>query len=331
MNKKLMSMILIGAMSTGLFAGCQPKDDKVVEADAVKEIVIEVPQEDNVDQEKLNDAVIGEVFDWTDEDEITYQAFIKSADEVALIDLKAYVDKRIQDAPKMMVDHFVAYYEKRLNEAQYDLSDLFFEEGVQEALIETFDYDYFSQDQLSKVDNPEIVEKIAPVLSMGYKIETTEGMYYPIVDYNILYTYEDYVTQGVKQYLQLKKRESDIMAYSDAAVVVPWSELGKRLLMAEAVLDATLPELMEKNLIEDFKWTMMSFTLGTNNTPVFAYDDKTIVDTEMLESFKELAEIGGPISRGIMKPYLKVLEEENYTGTDKVYETINGLLEELLK
>jgi hypothetical protein len=333
MSKKIIGMIMAGGLCALSLVGCQPKEDKVEPVVEDSTVVIETPVVDETEDVKvsIDDVVVSDVYEWTEEDEITYQAFVKSADQLDLSELKGYVDKRIQDASKMMVDRFVAYYEERLLESQTDMSHIFFEEGVQEALIEVFDYNYITRKALVGIDNQDLADKILPILDMGYKIEQSEGMYYPIVDYTILNTYGDYVTDGVKQYLQLRQRESDIMAYSDAAIIVPWSELGQRLLMAEKILDAPLPESMEASLKETFKWTLMFYTLGTNNTPVFDYEEKRIIDAEIIESFNNMAENGGPIVKDVMTQYLEVLIEEDYNGTDKVYEKINGLLENLLK
>jgi len=316
------ALLLTGCQSTTVDTEVQPDQEQPV-------IEIEVPSSTETSDEEVtidDSVVVSDVHEWTASDEETLQAFVKDADAVSIEEAKALLDEKIKDTSSMIADEYVAYYQERLINELNETSNLFFEDTIQQELVDGFDYGYFSRDELQSFQNKEIVAMIDPLYEIGYKVEISEGMYYPIVDYSVLYQYEDYVTNGVKKYLQLKKRESDIMAYSDAAIIVPWSEMADRLLMSEDLLDVHLPKTMKKRNEEEFKWALASYVYGTNNTPVFRYEDMKMSDDEILESFKMVAETGGDRVKAVMVPYLKVLEEENYVGTDKVYETLHGLL-----
>jgi len=333
--KKLHIIGLIGVL---LLTGCQQEANEGVEnQDASNEVVIEVPADntesngEDADEVVIDDVVVSEVHEWTEADEIMLNSFVEASKELSLADVKVFLDKSMEDASSMMADRYIANYEQRLFKTLPELSDNFFVGTVQEDLSKEFNYGYFTREQLNDIASEETINLIDPLYEIGYKVETSEGMYYPIVDYSVLYQYEDKVTSNVQKYLRLMKRQSDIMAYSDAAVIVPWSELGERLLMAEELLTLELPSTMQDIVKQDFKWSLQSFVFGTNNTPVFSYDDKSISDSEILESFKMVADKGGLIVKPIMDSYLEILEEENNIGTDKVYETLNELIKEYVK
>jgi hypothetical protein len=334
-------LIIIGLSATLLLAGCQNTQD--IETTSAEPVVVEPATEEekivlNEESEQVSEemadvmeeAVVSELHEWTEADAAKLKEFTDAADKLELEEAKLLLEGKISDASNMMADEYVAYYEERLISELNKVSDMFFVGTIQEDLSSEFNYGYFSRSQLQDIKAIDTIEKIDPLYDIGYKVETSEGMYYPIVDYSVLYKYEDKVTTGVQKYLRLMKRQSDIMAYSDAAVVVPWSELGERLLMAEALQDMHLPKGMKERAEMEYKWNFMTFVFGTNNTPVFDYENKTITDPEILSAFKEVGEKGGNHVKRIMTPYLEILEEEDYVGTDKVYETINALLKDEL-
>lgn len=334
-------MIIIGLSATLLLTGCQntqnieatPTEPVVVEPATEEEKAVFSEESEQVSEEMadvMDEAVVSELHEWTEADAAKLKEFTDAANELPLEEAKGLLEKKISDASNMMADEYVAYYEERLISELNKVSDMFFVGSIQEDLSTEFNYGYFSRSQLQDIKAVDTIKKIDPLYDIGYKVETSEGMYYPIVDYSVLYKYEDKVTTGVQKYLRLMKRQSDIMAYSDAAVVVPWSELGERLLMAEELQDMHLPKGMKERAEMEYKWNFMTFVFGTNNTPVFDYDDKTISDPEILSAFKEVNEKGGSHVKAIMMPYLEVLEEEAYIGSDKVYEKINTLLKEEL-
>lgn len=329
---------ILGLAAMVLLTGCQQDVQEGSETqDSSNEVVIEVPventneKEDEVEKVVIDDVVVSDQHEWTETDEATLKAYIEASKPLSIADAKDYLDESMKDASSMMADRFVADYEQRLNESLPLVSGEFFVGTIQEDLSKEFNYGYFTREQLQEVESKETVKMIDSLYDIGYKVETSEGMYYPIVDYSVLYQYEDKVTSNVQKYLRLMKRQSDIMAYSDAAVVVPWSELGERLLMAEELLSLDIPQTMQERVQQEFKWGIQSFVFGTNNTPVFDYEDRVIRDSEILESFKKVADNGGMIVKPIMEGYLQVLEKENNVGTDKVYETINSLIDEHIK
>jgi hypothetical protein len=334
--------LIIGLAVLMLMTGCQHEKN-------IEEGKLELPVETEVkvkeDSQEVNEAseevsediadileesVVSELHEWTSQDTAQLKEFTTAADALSLEEAKGLLDEKIKDTSHMMADEYVAYYEERLISELSGVSSQFFEGTVQEDLASKFNYGYFSRKQLQEIESAETLEMIDGLYDLGYKVETSEGMYYPILDYSVLYKYEDQVTSGVKKYLRLMKRQSDIMAYSDAAVIVPWSELGERLLMAEELQSEYLPKTMKKRVEEEFEWAFMTFVFGTNNTPVFDFENNSISDPEVISAFKEVAKNGGNTAKSIMVPYLKVLDEEDYKGTDRVYETVNKLLGEHL-
>lgn len=339
---------IIGLAAVLLLTGCQGENQ--TEAQEEQPIVIDAPIDEattdevakevtvtedgtaTIDREVTgdSDAVVSEIHEWTESDQQKLDAFANASDQLSLKEAKEYLDTEIVDVSSMVADEYIAYYEGRLIDDLGKNSDLFFEGSVQEDLMKASDYSFFSVDQLDKIENESTRKLIEPLFELGYKVEMTEGMYYPIIDYSILYHYEDKVTSGVKDYLRLMKRESDIMAYNDGGIVVPWSELGERVLMGEALLEEHLPNSMMSRAKENFKWNFMSFVFGSDNTPVYDYDSKEITDDAILESFVDVSYKGGDRVKNVMSGYLKALEMDNYKGTDQVYETVNALLKDIM-
>jgi len=53
-------------------------------------------------------------------------------------------------------------------------------------------------------------------------------MFFPVIDYEVYKKYSEYVTEDVKEYINIMAEESNNPPAKDAALVVGWDEVLKR-------------------------------------------------------------------------------------------------------
>jgi hypothetical protein len=119
---------------------------------------------------------------------------------------------------------------------------------------------------------------IDETMKSGYKVETAEGMFYPVINYSFYKDYSRYLPEDLNSYIEIMSVESDRVPAKDAALVIGWDELVERALKQEAFIkkyadSSKLPEVSE--LFKKYR----TFTfLGLNNTPLFSYEGNVMVE-----------------------------------------------------
>lgn len=119
----------------------------------------------------------------------------------------------------------------------------------------------------------------------GFQIETSEGMFYPEINYALYQAFKPYVTKDIGAYITIMTAESRQRALSDAAIIVGWDEIVKRALRQEAFLYSYPSSNRKAAVTQLYRNYKMYIFYGANNTPLFDYEKKTI-DTEAVAAYK---------------------------------------------
>ena len=107
----------------------------------------------------------------------------------------------------------------------------------------------------------------------GYKLETAEGTFFPVIDYAAYRKYKVYVTSDIRDYITIMATESDLPSSKDNGLVIGWSEVAARTLNLEQFTQ----RYPKSNRIAAVKTLYNMYVLdtfyGQNNTPLFHYDN----------------------------------------------------------
>ena len=154
----------------------------------------------------------------------------------------------------------------------------------------------------------------------GYKVETAEGFFFPVIDYSFYDQYHPAVTLDFSAYLEIMAVESDLTPVKDAALMISWEEVLNRALRQEEFIKeyaaSTQVEAVEKLLKRYVTFALF----GCNNTPLFSYETKEM-NPEAKKAYlkRDWDEARGSFS-ALLKEYLKVLKENAYKLTEEVDE-----------
>lgn len=177
---------------------------------------------------------------------------------------------------------------------------------------------------LKDTNNEKVRDVIEEAINKKYKLIMIEGMIEPIVDYEAYDVYMPYLSAEMNDYLDIKIDESKKPAVMDAAVTIPADDFVERILKSMEYLEnyPDSPGYEEISRLKD--WKMWIYLGGIDNSPVFGQDGK-ILPTKLNEFESMLNRYSDTGFGEILASYLELLEQENYTRTEKVNEFLDDL------
>lgn len=189
-----------------------------------------------------------------------------SVEEVAGFINNNIMDVSPEDGSKM-VDEF----ERLQKDYLPQLENIFFTWDIQDKI----NSEYNSITDQSEIKDTGLRELITGIRNNGYRVETAEGMYFPIIDYEFYKKFKAHVTADRQDYIDIMAVESSNVPAKDAALVIGWDEVVKRALNQERFIN-THTKSVKINEIKQLQQKYVTFTLyGCNNTPLFSYDTET--------------------------------------------------------
>lgn len=152
----------------------------------------------------------------------------------------------------------------------------------------------------------------------GLKIETAEGFYFPVIDYSFFKKYRSNVSPDIAAYIDIMAVESDKMPAKDAALMIEWEEILKRASSQENFIKTYGNSVKAEDVKQLVKKYLVFSLYGTNNTPLFSYEDKGMVPA----AEKAYLEFQFNASNGnfsqIMTEYRNLLKKNDYKLTKEV-------------
>lgn len=217
-----------------------------------------------------------------------------------------------EDAAKMIVE-----LERAQQSYLPKLEGNYYEAVVQESLSKVYNRD-FDLNKIDDVQNAEVKGLLAETRDMGYRVETAEGSFFPIINYEYLKKFSPYASDDIKVYIDLMAVESGKVPAKDAALVIGWDEVVERALAQEAYI-SEYESSVKTDTVKDLQKRYLTFMLyGLNNTPLFSYEDKTM-DKEAKAVYKQAVKDneGSGLAK-LLGEYMQLAEKSGYKLTDEL-------------
>jgi hypothetical protein len=163
----------------------------------------------------------------------------------------------------------------------------------------------------------------------GYKIETSEGMYYPVMHYEGFKVFKPYITKDIAAYIDIMARESNKPTIFDAAIVISWNELISRTLEKEAFVKKFPNSNRTLRIKNNLSQSLGLVFYGSSNTPAYGYEKPMKLDPELREAYDKAVGTGSP-SSGVIKKIKGLLELLDKSGNE-LTPAIESYIENLLK
>lgn len=153
----------------------------------------------------------------------------------------------------------------------------------------------------------------------GYKLETAEGTFFPVIDYGAYRKYKLYVTSDISDYITIMVTESDLPSSKDNGLVIAWTEVAVRALSQEKFIQ-NHPKSNRISAVKSLYSMYLNNTFyGQNNTPLFHYDNLEM-DLEAQKAYSGILTKSIDNSPFLQKldAFMKLSKESGYKLIDAV-------------
>lgn len=256
---------------------------------------------------------------------------IAISDEEFVEEIRTIVNTTVY--PKESIDFFEKYYKsvdfdvasegltliiESLENSQDAINNDFFNGKLDLLLYEAYNHKTKSIDS-SKLDSSTLALYQNIILDNAYRIHSSEGMAYPILDYSYFKKYFNNLNDEFKDFITLLASESDEPMYNDGGFAISYEQMTTRILNTEDFIDKYPDSSFSETVISNMKNYTSAYMLGANNTPAFDYDTN-ILNSELKASFESFIDLY-PKSKfaEYLKGYYDVLSKNNFKLVNDYY------------
>ncbi|AEG59055.1 hypothetical protein [Desulforamulus ruminis] len=239
-----------------------------------------------------------------------------------------FIDDNIKTLPQEAASEMILSLEKNLMDYQPVLEEKYWQEEVQSGLFEAFTTGIdINKGDLMK--DPALKDLLNETRASGFKIETAEGTFFPIINYEMFKQYTPRLTPDIQEYLNIMAEESNQAPAKDAALVIGWEEVLQRALKQEKFI-ADYKESKKVNDIKQLYKKYMTFTYyGANNTPLFDYDTNTLNSKAKSVYLNAVKNNGSSVFLNNLSVFLDIAKKNDYKLTGEVEKYRENILKDL--
>ncbi|MFB4321145.1 hypothetical protein RB298_02200 [Priestia sp. BR_2] len=234
---------------------------------------------------------------------------------------KSYITKHIRSVTAYQATMLVLKLENAMNDALPAKTDKVYEIGIQDKLMNLYKFGEPINTTINKTKDETLRKVLINLRDSGYRLYTTEGVIFPIIDYTTLKPYKPYINKDIQAYIDIMVVESEKPAVSDAALVIPWSEVIDRGLTQEAFISAYPKSNRTADVKLKFRFTELSLYYGYNNTPLFKYEDN-LLDPEVRQAFDKALKDSDAVSKSALLKKLKSWSDVLESNKDKLNQEV---------
>jgi hypothetical protein len=232
---------------------------------------------------------------------------------------------------KRLWDYLQAHFAQAqgsLADAAYVLSEQFLKrmeiEGGYYKITEKIDWSNEEMEAIWKHTYDYKRPAVKIFLENGFRLETSEGMVFPIPDPVRLHDFfAPKTTPAMKMYLDQSLIEANEQAWNDGAIVLPLDKLAERGILWEN-FNKTHPHfILSQQTQESERWIRNVMVMGSDNSPIFDYESGK-VNSEVQNVWKTIL-TKYPDSRmaAAVKEFSELVTAEGGKRTEKVEKYIN--------
>jgi hypothetical protein len=292
-------MVVLMIFSVGLLAGCTAK-----ESSKNADINESGDKENAIKQEAVQDKVA-----------IDFNTLLGSNPKAGAV--VAFIDENISKVSKENASMMLVKLEDIQKKELPDLEARYNSLKAVQTEIQTIYKPDFDLNKLDGIKDQELKNLLAETRDTGYKIETAEGMVFPVINYEFYKKYSTYVTEDIKDYIEIMAVESNKTPAKDAALIIGWDEIVNRALAQEKFIKnyPGTARINEMNQLQKRYITFMLF--GANNTPLFSYDTK-IMNPEAQAAYSDAIKNNkGSDLIKMLDEYMNILNKTGYKFSDE--------------
>ena len=321
-RKSIAIFLIIGMILLVSLAGCKSKKMREGKGESIGKVDEEAASSVEDDKEKIMQ---------------DFRNIIKSDNEPII--LVEFIDKNIEkveqeDAVEMIKEleeveeQYLEKYTDQLFMEDYQIELISLSEiqqsGEKHEKDKSFDYMFFDESRIEEIKNGNLKELMDKIIKGKYKLINMEGAFYPIIDYEALKSYDKYLSDEMKKYIDIKTMDSNVPTIMDAGLLISFDELAERLIKTEYHIVEYPEGIRYEELLRLYGMYLRLYLEGTDNTPIYDYETNIIKD-EVLSSYKKTADKKNTVTSEVVSKYIDIIEENKNIIDNNVFSKITEL------
>jgi hypothetical protein len=232
-----------------------------------------------------------------------------------------YLNQNIKEMNKASATEAAGILVNVLEEYETTYNEQLYTGNIPDLMYQYFEF-AFDYSKIESIKESELKALLYDITLGGFKIVDAEGTFMVIVDYDALKTFNEYIEDELKTYIDIMSLMYSDPVAIDASIMVNPEELEKRIVQMEDYIKSYDNARRKEIMTSLYLGYMMVYMSGTDNTPIFDYDSGTM-NANMFKTFEKAAVTHKDTIFGkVMSKYVQILKQESFTNTEKVQDFI---------
>lgn len=229
-----------------------------------------------------------------------------------------FMDENIASLSKQNASTLIMTLENSQKLLLAKMQDTFAEnENIQKMLAKDYQGS-LTESYINGIQEKVARDSLLVIKNSGLKIETAEGVYYPVIDYGFFKKYRANVSPDTAAYIDVMAIESDKTPAKDAALRIGWDEIIIRASNQEDFLKNYGNSTKAEDVRTLLKKYLVFALYGANNTPLFSYENKEMVPGAKQAYLQSIIDSNHGSFSKIMTEYIDLLKKNDYKLTKEV-------------
>jgi hypothetical protein len=248
----------------------------------------------------------------------TFEAMLKKQGQ--LPKAIAYLNAHLKEVTASNATLMVLHLENAIEKARISLEKRFEQPSVQTSITKAYKMGYTFGDVIKHTKDKKLKLLSKEASDSGLKLETAEGFFFPIVDYQLFLKYRTYVSADIHSYIDIMAVESQQAGVKDGGLLIGYQQLVRRALAQELFLKK-YPKSNRAAKVTDLFHNYKNITFyGTNNTMLFDLDTKKMQPNAQ-KGYQLILQYQDPASSEyltLLQDFMKVVEDQGYKLTPDI-------------
>lgn len=185
------------------------------------------------------------------------------------------------------------------------------------------DLEYLKRERILQSEF-ELKDHIINNLSLGYKLDSSEGIYYYIIDYQyFIDTFEKNISKEYKDYLAIKAMNTNEPYLRDGSLVISNEKLAERIIKTENYKIVYPYSEFFDEVSEIYNFYILTFLYGDSHTPNFDYESNKMYDDTMVFLQDTINKYPDSYFSDIIKDFITDLNANGNIINDEIREKVN--------
>ena len=241
---------------------------------------------------------------------------------------KKFIDENIDDFSQLDADIIITMYIENLRKYQKIYAEKIFTWEYQIALLDAYDKSY-NLDKIGKDYSDEIKEYLYSMQEDGFLLSYNEGIISIFPDYGGLKEYNTYLSESIKDYIDIISRESSEEMATDTEIKITWDELSYRVLNTEKYIDEYPDSIKYDEVYDLYLLYLKTFLSGFNDTAIYYWNTKMIRNDVLQVYNKTIIHNKSTFTAKTLSNYMEIIEKNDNKVEEGALNYVSNIVDRL--